>query len=56
MAYQKKTAVAEDVKKETSTVTETKTEKVSAKTPRKYEKEDVIPCKSITNGKLLVWR
>lgn len=52
MAYQKKTAtVTEDTKKETSTVAE---EKVSTKTPRKYEKEDVIPCKSITNGKLLV--
>ena len=24
------------------------------KTAKKYDKEDVIPCKSITNGKLLV--
>lgn len=55
MAYQKKTvAVAEEMKEEAPTVTEEKIEKMSAKTPRKYEKEDVILCKSITNGKLLV--
>ena len=45
MAYQKKTTT-------TANITETKVEDKSK--ARKYEKDDVIPCKSLTDGKLLV--
>ena len=52
MAYTKKTVkteseVKEKIEDNVTTVKETPTVK-------KYDKEDVIPCKSITNGKLLV--
>lgn len=52
MAYQKKTAVpveTKDVEQE-NVETEIKEEPKI----RKYEKEDIIPCRSFTNGKLLV--
>ena len=45
MAYQKKTIT-------TANIAETKIEDKSK--ARKYEKDDVIPCKSLTDGKLLV--
>ena len=53
MAYTKKTTVKtesevkEKIEDNVASVKETPTVK-------KYDKEDVIPCKSITNGKLLV--
>ena len=53
MAYTKKTTVKTDsevkekIEDNVASVKETPTAK-------KYDKEDVIPCKSITNGKLLV--
>lgn len=56
MAYSKKTT-------KSSVEVEAKVEKIEdnvvvateeIKTSKKYDKEDVIPCKSITNGKLLV--
>ena len=43
MAYQKKTTT-------TANITETKVEDKSK--ARKYEKDDVIPCKSLTDGKM----
>ena len=53
MAYTKKTTVKtesevkEKIEDNVASVKDTPTAK-------KYDKEDVIPCKSITNGKLLV--
>lgn len=46
MAYQKKATTT------ANNITETKVE--DKPKVRKYEKEDVIPCKSLTDGKLLV--
>ena len=56
MAYTKKTTkpsveVEANVEKIEDNVVATVEE---VKTAKKYDKEDVIPCKSITNGKLLV--
>ncbi len=55
MAYQKKAtseASNKNIVRETVDITEKDT--VDKRTVRKYEKEDTIPCKSITNGALLV--
>lgn len=55
MAYQKKNTANTTVAESVETVSETvETEVKKTSTVRKYEKEDTIPCKSLTNGKLLI--
>ena len=58
MAYQKKTAATnkeKDETKVTETVTENKTVKTveEPKKPKKYEPDDLIPCRSMYAGTLL---
>ena len=44
----------EEIVKEETTIVNKVNEVTEVPTVKKYDKEDVIPCKSITNGKLLV--
>lgn len=56
MAYQKKKLNVSDIAEEKEIIDEVKeTEEIKVSpTPRKYEKDETIPCKSITNGLLLI--